>query len=292
MSVHIQAVGVSKCTGFSIVIPTWCNLEFLKICLRSLRQNSRLENQVIVHLNDGTDGSRAYVRDLGIECTESDENIGICYAVNSAAARARHEWLLFLNDDMYCCPGWDARLAEKIGEIGHDACMLSGTMIEPLETGNHCVSVGDYGRSAADFKEAELLSEYATLARPDWSGATWPPTVISKRWWNAIGGFSAEFSPGISSDNDLSMKMWHAGCRCFVGVGNSLVYHFISRSTGKIKKNNGRRQFFQKWGVPQSLFDQAYLRRGSTPAPLELPEPRKTLSYRAHVLRHKLKYGL
>ena len=292
MSVHIQAVGVSKCTGFSIVIPTWCNLEFLKICLRSLRQNSQLENQVIVHLNDGNDGSRAYVRDLGIEYTESAANIGICYAVNSAAALARHEWLLFLNDDMYCCPGWDTRLAEKIAEIGHDACMLSGTMIEPMETGNGCVSVRDYGRSAADFKEAELLSEYATLARPDWSGATWPPTVISKRWWNAIGGFSTEFSPGMSSDNDLSMKMWHAGCRCFVGVGNSLVYHFISRSTGKIKKNNGRRQFFKKWGVPQSLFDQAYLRRGSTPALLELPEPRKNLSHRVHVLRQKLKYGL
>jgi hypothetical protein len=96
----------------------------------------------------------------------------------------------------------------------------------------------------------------------------------------------------MSSDNDLSMKMWHAGCRCFIGVGDSLVYHFISRSTGKIKKNNGRRQFFKKWGISQSLFDRAYLRRGSTPVVSELPEPERGLLYRADVLRQKLKYGL
>jgi GT2 family glycosyltransferase len=291
MSVHIQPLGVSKCTGFSIIIPTWCNLEFLKICLRSLREHSRLEHQVIVHLNDGNDGSRDYVRDQGLEYTLSEKNIGICYAVNSAAALARKEWLVFLNDDMYCCPGWDTRLAEKIEALGHDACMLSGTMIEPVETGNSCVSVRDFGRTTADFREAELLSNYATLAKDDWSGATWPPTVLSKRWWNAIGGFSSEFSPGMSSDNDLSMKMWHAGCRCFIGVGDSLVYHFISRSTGKIKKNNGRRQFFKKWGISQSLFDRAYLRRGKTPAVSELSEPSKGLLYRADVLRQKLKYG-
>jgi hypothetical protein len=54
---------------------------------------------------------------------------------------------------MYCCPDWDIPLARRIEAIGHDACMLSGTMIEPIETGNDCVSVRDFGRNAEDFKE-------------------------------------------------------------------------------------------------------------------------------------------
>ncbi len=291
MSIHIESVRVSECKGFSIVIPTWCNLEFLKICLRSLQQNSQMQHQVIVHLNDGKDGSADYVRELGIDFTESEENIGVCYAVNLAASLARHDWLLFLNDDMYCCPGWDIELAKKIDQIGHDGCMLSGTMIEPFETGNSCVAVKDFGRGASSFDEAGLLSAYSSLAKADWNGATWPPTLLSKRWWNAIGGFSTDFSPGISSDNDLSMKMWHAGCRTFIGVGTSLVYHFVSRSTAKIQKNNGRRQFFKKWGVPQSLFDRAFLRRGEQNRSMALPEPTRNFSYYSNVVRHYMKYG-
>lgn len=291
MPVQIPPAPISQCTGFSIVIPSWNNLEFLRICLDSLRKNSRLSHQILVHLNDGSDGSLETIRQLGLEHTVSPQNIGICYAVNQAAALAQKEWIVYLNDDMYCCPGWDVALARRIESIGHDACMLSGTMIEPVESGNRCVRVCDFGRDAATFREAELLAAYANLARADWQGATWPPTVLSRRWWQAIGGFSADFSPGISSDNDLSMKMWQAGCRCFLGVGDSLVYHFISRSTGKIRKNNGRRQFFKKWGIPQSLFDRAYLRRGSPVREQTLPEPVKNGAYYASLLRHLLKYG-
>ena len=66
----------------------------------------------------------------------------------------------------------------------------------------------------------------------------------------------------MSSDNDFSMKLWHAGCRHFIGVGESLVYHFQCKSTGKVVKNDGRRQFLNKWGMTQSTFDRFYLRRG------------------------------
>ena len=55
----------------------------------------------------------------------------------------------------------------------------------------------------------------------------------------------------MSSDNDFSMKLWHAGCCVFLGVGDSLVYHFQCKSTGKVKKNDGGRQFLNKWGMRQ-----------------------------------------
>jgi hypothetical protein len=66
----------------------------------------------------------------------------------------------------------------------------------------------------------------------------------------------------MSSDNDFSMKFWDAGCRIFLGVGDSLVYHFQQKSTGKIVKNDGRRQFLNKWGMTQATFDRYYLHRG------------------------------
>lgn len=277
---------------FSILIPTWNNLALLQLCVRSIRQNSSLQHQIIVHVNDGSDGTLDWVREQGITHTASAQNIGICLAVNEAAMHATQDYILFLNDDMYCCPGWDTALAAKLRELDTDLFMLSGTMIEPKDTGNPCVIVHDYGSSPETFAEQQLLGDLPGYRKADWYGATWPPTLVSKRWWFKVGGYSSEFSPGMSSDNDFSMKLWHAGCRIFLGVGNSLVYHFQCKSTGKVKKNDGGKQFLHKWGMRQSVFDRYYLRRGTLAQSLQLPEPEDTRDFRWQLLRSNLKRRL
>ncbi len=274
---------------FSIIIPTWNNLELLKLCVSSIRKNSTHPHQIIVHVNDGSDGSLAWVKEQEIEHTNSPENIGICLAVNEAAMHASQDYILYLNDDMYCCPGWDQALARKLKDIDTDLFMLSGTMIEPRNTNNPCVIVADYGTDAGSFDEDRLLADLPMHRKTDWYGATWPPTLVSRKWWFRVGGYSSEFSPGMSSDNDFSMKLWHAGCRIFYGVGDSLVYHFQCKSTGKVKKNDGGRQFLQKWGMRQSVFDRYYLRRGRIAEGLRLAEPEETKELRWQMLRSKIK---
>ena len=283
---------ISPLNLFSIVIPSWNNLAHLKLCVQSVRANSAFAHQIIVHVNDGSDGSLEWVRSEGLTHTHSPQNIGICLTVNQAAALAQHELILYLNDDMYCCPHWDTRLLAKVQRIGHDGFVLSGTMIEPVTSGNRCVSVSDFGRDTESFREADLLASFQTLAKPDWYGATWPPTLVHRRWWHAVGGYSSEFSPGMSSDNDFSMKMWSAGCRVFLGVGDSLVYHFMCKSTGRIVKNNGRKQFMRKWGVTPSLFDRYYLRRGEVAEELGLHEPDDSPEFRKSQRVSKLKAWL
>ncbi|MES2932397.1 MAG: glycosyltransferase [Pseudomonadota bacterium] len=274
---------------FSIIIPSWNNLSFLKLCIRSIRQNSRLPMQIIVHVNDGKDGTLDWVKSEGIEYTSSPDNIGICHAVNLAAALATHDYLIYLNDDMYCCPDWDQHLFERIAPLGTDLFMLSGTMIEPRVSGNACVLVADYGSDPASFDEHALLQNLPSHIKPDWYGATWPPTVVHRDWWFKVGGYSSELSPGMSSDNDFSMKMWHAGCRIFLGIGHSLVYHFQSKTTAKIIKNDGRRQFLHKWGITQSTFDRYYLRRGQIATQVALTEPAADSGLRWARLRSDLK---
>ena len=277
---------------FSILIPAWNNLALLQLCVKSIRQNSSHPHQIIVHVNDGSDGTLEWVRAQQLDHTHSTENIGICLAVNEAAMLARHDYILYLNDDMYCCPGWDQALIFKLKDLDSDLFMLSGTMIEPVESDNPCVIVKDYGRNPADLAEDRLLLDMPNLHKADWYGATWPPTLVHKKWWFRLGGYSSEFSPGMSSDNDFSMKLWHAGCRIFFGVGDSLVYHFQSKSTGKVKKNDGGKQFLRKWGLRQSVFDHYYLRRGIPAASLLLPEPEDTRDFRWQVLRSDIKRRL
>ena len=277
---------------FSVIIPTWNNLALLQLCIRSIRQSSAHAHQIIVHVNDGSDGTLEWVREQGITHTASPQNIGICLAVNEAAMHATQDYILYLNDDMYCCPGWDAALANKLKQLDTDLFMLSGTMIEPRDTGNPCVIVRDYGSDAGNFDEAGLLADLPQHHKEDWYGATWPPTLVSKRWWFRVGGYSSEFSPGMSSDNDFSMKLWHAGCRVFLGVGDSLVYHFQCKSTGKVRKNDGGKQFLNKWGMRQSVFDRYYLRRGQPATTLILTEPEDTRELRWQMLRSRLKRAL
>jgi glycosyltransferase involved in cell wall biosynthesis len=257
---------------FSIIIPTWNNLAFAKLCVDSIRKNSVYTHQVILHVNDGSDGTLQWAKAEGIDYTWTPDNAGICKAVNEAGGLAKHDYVVYMNDDMYVCPGWDKNIMDEIKKAGTDCFMFSSTMIEPANHNNPCVIHKDYGSTIETFKEEQLLKECNTLPMADWTGSTWPPTIVHRKYWLITGGYSIELSPGVSSDDDFAMKMWYAGCRVFKGIGSSRVYHFQSKSTLRIKKNNGRKQFLMKWGMNQSTFNKYYIRRG-TPYTGALTEP-------------------
>lgn len=257
---------------FSIIIPTWNNLPYIKLCIESIRKNSSVPYQVVLHINDGSDGTLAWAKEQNIDFTYTPFNAGICVAVNMAAELATQKNIIYMNDDMYCCPGWDKYLAEEINNLPDDCFMLSATMIEPNKSNNMAVVVADFGQDAGSFREKDLLDALPSINKNDWSGSTWPPCVISKKYWHIIGGFSLEFSPGMGSDDDFSRKMWYAGCRYFKGVGKSMVYHFQTKSTSRIKKNDSRKQFLLKWGGNSSYFNRYYLKKGQPfEGPLKTP---------------------
>ncbi|HTB52803.1 MAG TPA: glycosyltransferase [Ferruginibacter sp.] len=247
---------------FSIIIPTWNNLPYVKLCVESIRKNSTLPCQIILHINDGSDGTLAWAKEQQLQYTHTPENVGICIAVNMAGELAVNDNIVYMNDDMYACPDWDKYLAEEINNLSTDNFMLSSTMIEPRDSGNGAVIVADFGRDVESFREQDLLNALPTFHKADWNGSSWPPVVISKKYWNIIGGFSIEFSPGMASDDDYAKKMWAAGCRYFKGVGKSMVYHFQTKSTLRIKKNNGRKQFLLKWDCSSSIFNKHYILKG------------------------------
>ena len=99
---------------FSILIPNWNNLEMLKLCIESIRKNSSFTHQIIIHVNDGSDGTLEWLKTQEFSYSLSAENVGVCYAMNAMASLARTEYLLYINDDMYVCPLWDKVLYAQI----------------------------------------------------------------------------------------------------------------------------------------------------------------------------------
>jgi GT2 family glycosyltransferase len=247
---------------FSIVIPSWNNLPYLQNCIHSIRKNSNYAHQIIVHINEGKDGSKEWVAEQNdIDYTYSEKNIGVCYALNAARTLVQTKYFLYLNDDMYLCPGWDTALMDEIQSIGHDLFFLSSTVIEP-KASSICVIEKNYGTNIESFDEKALLENYKLFEKADWAGATWPPNIVPTSLWDLVGGYSIEFSPGLYSDPDFSMKLWQAGVRYFKGVSKSRAYHFGSKSVKRVKSNKGYDQFINKWGFTSSILTKHILHRG------------------------------
>ena len=92
---------------FSIIIPSLDNLNYLKICINSLKKNSKFANEIIIHVNIGKDGTIEYLKENNIKYTYTQYNAGICKGVNLAAMNASFEYILYAHDDFYFCPEWD-----------------------------------------------------------------------------------------------------------------------------------------------------------------------------------------
>jgi glycosyltransferase involved in cell wall biosynthesis len=253
----------NKDNKFSIIIPSWNNLPYLIKCINSIEKNSVFKHQIIIHVNEGTDGTLEWVRENGFDYTYSIDNVGVCWAMNACRSLVKTDYITFLNDDMYMLPGWDFELWNVIKNINHNFFFLSSTTIEPRVSPHFGILAPfDYGSTPETFREENLLKDFKSIEGRDWSGATWPPNIVHKTIWDLVGGYSIEYFPGFYSDPDFSMKLYEAGVRIFIGVDASRAYHFGSKSTLRISANQGSKQFLNKWGITSASFTRFVLKRG------------------------------
>src|SRR4051812_48636864 len=160
---YIKNVRSSGEKKFSILIPSWNNLPYLQLCIDSILRNSSYSHQIIVHVNEGNDGTLQWIESqTHVDYTYSDENVGICYALNYARTIASTDYIVYVNDDMYMCPGWDKILMNEINATGHPFFFFSSTMIEPYRVSTTSV-IKDYGRDLTTFEEDRLLAEYSSI---------------------------------------------------------------------------------------------------------------------------------
>ena len=277
---------------FSIIIPTFNNLPYLKICISSIKKNSKFEHEIITHINDGSDGTEKYLISEKIKYTITKYNTGICEGVNRAAKESTTSYILYAHDDFYFCPGWDEVLLNEVKKIPHNNFYLSGIMMNngPLKF--------DCGNKLENFDEKKLLNNYKSINHYDFQGSTWAPHLIHKETWDAVGGFSEEFFPGTGSDPDLNMKLWNKGVRIFKGINDFKVYHFGSIVTRKYKNHptiktesgsKGAKIFLLKWGITIKFFKRFYL-RSDQKYDGQLNEPLKDTKYFFNLLLSKINF--
>ena len=248
---------------FSIIIPTLNNINYLKLCIKSIKNNSNFNHELIIHINQGTDGTIEFLKNEKIKYSYTKYNAGICEGVNLASKLSTTNYILYAHDDFYFCPGWDDALVNELKDLKNNLFYFSGTMIQNGQVELNC------GNSLEDFNEKKLLNEYKNIKFNDFQGSTWAPHLIHKDLWNKIGGFSEEYFPGTGSDPDLNMKLWKEGVRIFKGLQNCKVYHFGSIVTRQKEKkfntitesgSKGSKIFLLKWGISIKFFKKYFLK--------------------------------
>ena len=281
---------------FSILIPSFNNLEYLKTCINSLKKNSEYAHQIIVHINEGADGSLEYVKENNFEYTYSENNIGMPKALNKSSKLANFDYILISHDDFYFCPGWDTEFVKEINNIKHNNFYLSGTMVGAGQI------EFDAGQTVDNFNETKLLNNLDNIKTFDFQGTTKCPGLVHKDIWEKVGGWSEEFSPTGGDDTDFAMKLWSMNIRIFKGLGKSLAYHFGSITTRKKDKSlftylgsRGNKIFLKKWCLSINFFEKFYLKSGLDNSKNlifnnydgPLTDPHKNISYYLELIKVK-----
>ena len=275
--------------NFTILIPTYNNLKYLRLFCESIKINSNFNHQLIFHINDGSDGSYDYINNNKYQFTHSKTNIGLCSAIKEASKLIKNEYVLYAHDDMYFCKNWDQFLIEEVQKQNNNLFYFSGTNISYKDG----ILNFDCGNTPENFDQIKFDNFCEKDNSPDLQGSHWAPHLIHRDLWTKVEGFSIEFDPGDGSDPDLCMKLWNEGVRIFKCISGFKVYHFGSVTTRKrdININNGTKKFLLKFGFNPRFFRKYYLRGDGKIKYLgPLDDPKLNLSMLLSLIINKFKY--
>tara|TARA_B100001245_G_scaffold228407_1_gene205647 strand:+ start:88 stop:936 length:849 start_codon:yes stop_codon:yes gene_type:complete len=275
--------------NFTILIPTYNNLKYLRLFCESIKINSNFSHQLIFHINDGSDGSYDYIKNNKYQFTHSKTNIGLCSSIKEASKLIKNQYVLYAHDDMYFCKNWDKFLIEEVQKQNNNLFYFSGTNISYKDG----ILNFDCGNTPENFDQIKFDNFCEKDNSPDLQGSHWAPHLIHRDLWTKVEGFSIEFDPGDGSDPDLCMKLWNEGVRTFKCISRFKVYHFGSVTTRKrdININNGTKKFLLKFGFNPRFFRKYYLRGDGKIKYLgPLDDPKLNFSMLLSLIINKFKY--
>ena len=275
--------------NFTILIPTYNNLKYLRLFCESIKINSNFSHQLIFHINDGSDGSYDYIKNNKYQFTHSKTNIGLCSSIKESSKLIKNEYVLYAHDDMYFCKNWDKFLIEEVQKQNNNLFYFSGTNISYKDG----ILNFDCGNTPENFDQIKFDNFCEKDNSPDLQGSHWAPHLIHRDLWTKVEGFSIEFDPGDGSDPDLCMKLWNEGVRTFKCISRFKVYHFGSVTTRKrdININNGTKKFLLKFGFNPRFFRKYYLRGDGKIKYLgPLDDPKLNFSMLLSLIINKFKY--
>lgn len=233
----------------SVLVTTHNALDYLKLCVDSLRRNARLPIQIVIYADGSSNATHEYLQTLNAENIKwrfENENVGIARATNRAAEIADGEYLYFVNDDMVFAPAFD----EKLWKHVQPNRVLTGTMVEPRRAGVGISGVHierEFGLNADDFDANRFDEEIVKLGEERLEDGINYPFLVARETFFAVGKIDERF-PGPMHDPDLFVRFAAAELK-MQRARDSLCYHFGGRSLRfeKNRKNDVAERVSPRW---------------------------------------------
>lgn len=244
--------------NYSIIILTYNNLEYTKVCLNSIKNyNFNKNHEIIIVDNNSADGTVDWLKkQKGIKYILNDENKGFPAGCNQGINIAEKENDIFLlNNDTVIMPNsiFNLRMAlysdEKNGATG----AVSNNV------GNYQKVIGEYNDFDKYMRFAlnnNITNENLYDERVKLIGFA---MLIKRCVLENVGLFDERFTPGNYEDDDMSFRIVSSGYKLIL-CRDSYIHHFGSVSFNK-DPNKYRellcvnaKKFEQKWGFISSYY--------------------------------------
>jgi glycosyltransferase involved in cell wall biosynthesis len=259
--------------SWDILIASWDNPEYLKLTIEGIRKNSWGKHNILVHVNGGNKDTLDFLAKEGISFTLSEENAGLCTGINTIAQYADKDYVCIFDDDMYPLPFWDVALIDFKENYGvEDPSWVTSRCIEPQKGAFPALEMPGGARHPSEFNPSEaeefrmkyLLSNQP-LPEPAICTQSLNPLLLRRTDFERVGGYDTDFDPGVGAELCLAKRFWDIGCRTFVCVMDSFVYHFSSSSLNKVNRATlaQRRDviFEEKYGITRESFNKDCIRK-------------------------------
>ncbi|HEX6304643.1 MAG TPA: glycosyltransferase [Anaerolineales bacterium] len=221
-------------TKASIIVLTYNNLEYTRMCLESIYAHTVYPDfEVVIVDNASREEAVAYLKDFANEKPNVNlilnaENLGFARGNNIGAAAAQGDYLVFLNNDTVVTDGWLSGLIRYLEspEVG---------MVGPVTN-----SSGNETRIQVHYQNLDAMHDFAVQRRQEFRGQTFEIPMLAfmcvamrRSIFDEIGPLDERFGIGMFEDDDYALRLREKGyhIRCAEDI---FIHHWGSAGFSKL----------------------------------------------------------